>query len=111
MSTATEAILGSRPFLPRSPEYLRDPYSCLQEMRAQGACYVDPGSGQWFLLGYDEVAAGLSQITRGQPEGPDRHVHFPGNPFSADGPGHTGPRGLISPTFGKIGRASCRERV
>jgi cytochrome P450 len=80
-------------------------------MRAQGSCHVDPGSGQWFLLGYDDVAAGLSQITRCPPEGPDRHVHFPGNPFSADGPGHSGPRSLISPTFGHRAIARLRDRA
>lgn len=111
LATMAPPIPGSRPFLPRSPEYLRDPYSCLQELRAQGACTVDPGSGQWFLLGYDEVATGLSQITRGQPEGPDRHLHFPGNPFSADGPGHTGPRGLISPTFGNRAITRLADRA
>lgn len=98
MTTLTQPVMGSRPFLPRSPEYLRDPHSELQEMRSQGSCYVDPGSDQWFLLGYDEVDAGLSLLPRNQTQGPG-NVHFPDNPFSADGPGHTGPRRLIMPTF------------
>ena len=85
MTTLTQPVMGSRPFLPRSPEYLRDPHSELQEMRSQGSCYVDPGSNQWFLLGYDEVDAGLSLLPRDRTQGPG-NVHFPDNPFSADGP-------------------------
>jgi cytochrome P450 len=67
-------------------------------MRSEGACYVDPGSGQWFLLGFDEVEAGLSHLGRDQNQGP-QDIHFPGNPFSADGPGHTRARRVIMPTF------------
>jgi cytochrome P450 len=63
------------------------------------------------LLGYDEVGSGLTQITRGHPEGPDRHVHFPENPFSFDGPGHTGPRSLLAATFAKRRLATFRERA
>ena len=95
MTTPTQPVMGSRPFLPRSPEYLRDPYSRLREMRSQGSCYVDPGSGQWFLLGFDEVEDGLSRLARDQHEGP-RNVHFPGNPFAVDGPGHTQARRVIN---------------
>lgn len=111
MPSNTEPIMSSPPFDPRSPEYLRDPYACLRELRARGPCHVDPGSGQWFLLGYDEVGAGLTRITRGQPDGPDRHVHFPENPFSFDGPGHTGPRSLLAATFANRALAKFRERA
>lgn len=111
MQTATDPTMDIRRFDPYSPEYLRDPYACLQDLRAQGPCHVDPGSGQWFLLGYDEVGAGLTRITRGQPDGPDRHVHFPENPFAFDGPGHTGPRGLLAATFAKRALAKLRERA
>lgn len=98
MPPLSQPTTGSSPFLPRSPEYLRDPYGHLQELRSQGPCYVDPGSGLWFLLGYDEVEAGLC-IERGEPEDFDRHANFPDNPFAADGPGHIGPRRLIMPAF------------
>lgn len=110
MSTPTQRITSS-PFDPRSPEYLRDPYPCLRVLRTQGPYHVDPASGQWFLLGYDEVGAGLTRITRGHPDGPDRHVHFPENPFSFDGPGHTGPRSLLAATFAKRALAGFRERA
>lgn len=45
------------------------------------------------------------------PEGPDRHVHFPENPFSFDGPGHTGPRSLLAATFANRRLARFRERA
>jgi cytochrome P450 len=91
--------MHGEPFLPHSAEYLRDPYAGLAALRAMGPCFVDPSSGKWFLLTYDGVDAGLSQIVRGEREGPDRHVHFPDNPFAADGPGHAGPRRLIMPSL------------
>lgn len=111
MPTPAEPITSSPPFDPRSRAYLEDPYACLKRLRAQGPCAVDPISGQWFLLGHDEVGAGLTRITRGQPEGPDRHVHFPENPFSFDGPGHTGPRSLLASTFANRALARFRERA
>ena len=111
MSTTPEPITGSRPFDPRSHEYLQDPYASLKVLRDQRPWHVDPRSGQWFLLGYDEVGAGLTRITRGQPHGPDRHVHFPENPFSFDGPGHTAPRGLLAATFANRALAKFRERA
>jgi cytochrome P450 len=111
MSTPTEPITASEPFDPRSSDYLSDPYARLKALRAQGPCVVDPRSGQWFLLGYDEVGAGLTRITRGQPDGPDRHVHFPENPFSFDGPGHTRPRSLLAATFANRALAPFRERA
>lgn len=111
MSNPNPPILPSGSFLPRSTEYLRDPYARLKSMREQGSCVIDPDSGQWFLLGYDEVGAGLTRITRGQPDGPDRHVHFPENPFSFDGPGHTRPRSLLASTFANRALAPFRERA
>jgi cytochrome P450 len=101
----------SQPFRPRSPEYLADPYGALKALRERGPCHVDPASGHWFLLGYDEVGAGLTRITRGQSEGVDRHVHFPENPFSFDGPGHTRPRSLLAATFANRALAKFRERA
>jgi cytochrome P450 len=111
MSTTPKAIMDSRPFDPRSPDYLQDPYTRLKALRDEGPLHFDPGSDQWFLLGYDEVGAGLTRITRGQPDGDDRHVHFPENPFSFDGPGHTAPRGLLAATFANRALAKFRERA
>jgi cytochrome P450 len=79
-------------------------------MRSEGACYVDPGSGQWFLLGFDEVEAGLSRLTRDPTPGP-RNVHFPSNPFSADGPGHTRARRVIMPAFRHNAVKRFRARI
>ena len=103
--------MRSADFDPTSAAYLADPYAALKRLRAEGPCHVDPASGQWFLLGYDEVGAGLTRITRGQPDGPDRHAHFPENPFSFDGPGHTGPRGLLASTFTNRALTSFRDRA
>lgn len=97
------------PFRPNDAGYLRDPFTTLAALREQGPCVIDPESGRWFLLSFDAVEAGLSQIVRGHPEGPDRHVHFPGNPFAADGPGHTGPRRVIAPAM--TNRAVQRHRA
>ena len=105
-----QPVTGSRPFLPASPEYLRDPYAQLREMRAEGPCWIDPGSGQWFLLGFDEVEAGLSRLGRDQEPGL-RHSQFPGNPFSADGPGHTRARRVIMPAFRNQAVQRFRDRI
>ncbi|MCB0994666.1 MAG: cytochrome P450 [Acidimicrobiales bacterium] len=111
MTTLVGPVTGAEPFQPRSPDYLRDPFPVLQEMRSEGSCWIDPGTGKWFLLGFSDVEAGLSRIVRGQPEGPDRHIHFPANPFAADGPGHTGPRRIITPTFTNRAVQQFRDRV
>ena len=74
MTTLTQPVMGSRPFLPRSPEYLRDPHSELQKMRSQGSCYVDPGSNQWFLLGYDEVDAAFHSYLATGPRVPGTSI-------------------------------------
>jgi cytochrome P450 len=111
MSTMVEAVAGAEPFRPRSSEYLEDPYRALARWREQGPCVIDPGTGLWFLLGFDEVEAGLARIVRGQAKGPDRHVHFHGNPFRADGPDHTIPRRLIMPTFTNRAVQRFRDRA
>lgn len=111
MPTSVGPVMGTEPFRPRSPEYLADPYAHLQRLRAEGPCWIDPGTGKWFLLSFDHVQAGLSQIVRGHPGGPDRHVHFPANPFAADGPGHTGPRRLIVPALTNRAVQQFRDRA
>ena len=108
-ATVSTPSTGAAPFEPRSPEYLADPYAYFRRLREQSPVFVDPGSGKWFLLRYDDVDAGLATITRGHHDGTGSHVHFPGNPFAADGPGHTGPRRLIMPTFSN--RAVQRYRA
>jgi cytochrome P450 len=62
-------------------------------------------------VGFDEVETGLSQIVRGEPEGPDRHVHFPGNPFAADGRGHAEPRRVIAPALSNRSVQHYRART
>src|SRR5262245_31722318 len=109
-STAVE-VPTAPPFRPRSPEYLADPYSHLRELRQQTPVCVDPASGLWFLLRFSDVEDGLTHITRGHDEDNPRHVHFPGNPFAADGPGHTGPRRVIMPTFTNRAVQRFRERA
>ncbi|HEX7095761.1 MAG TPA: hypothetical protein VF183_07745, partial [Acidimicrobiales bacterium] len=111
MSTSTLPVVGTEPFCPQRPEYLADPYAHLQTLRAQGACWIDPGSGKWFLLTFEHVVAGLSQIVRGHHRGPDRRIHFPANPFAADGPGHTEPRRVIVPMFTNRAVQRYRDRA
>jgi cytochrome P450 len=94
VSTTVE-LPSAGPVRPSSPAYLADPYSHLREWRGRGPVCVDPATGIWFLLRFDDVEAGLTRITRGH----ERHHTFPANPFAADGPGHTGPRRVIMPTF------------
>jgi cytochrome P450 len=106
-----QPVLGSEPFRPRSAEYLEDPYAYFQALRSRGSCHVDPGSGCWFLLGYDDVDAGLSRITREHSDDADRQVHFPDNPFAADGPGHLGPRRLIAPKLANRAVQQLRGRA
>ncbi len=111
MTATIDPIVGTEAFEPHGAEYLGDPYAHLARLRAEGPCYVDPGSGRWFLLSFDHVEAGLSQIVRGEREGPDVREHFPGNPFAADGPGHAGPRRIIVPSLTNRSVQRYRDRA
>jgi cytochrome P450 len=111
VAQVASAIAASETFPARSPAYLADPYAYLRRLREQGRVVADPGSGRWFLLRYDDVEAGLASITRGHDDGVGRHRHFPGNPFAADGPGHTGPRRVIMPTFSNRQVQRFRDRA
>ena len=68
MTTALEPP-SAGPFRPSSPEYLADPYGYLRQLRERGPVFVDPGTGMWFLLRFDDVEAGLASITRGHADG------------------------------------------
>ena len=109
MATTRRPILRT-PFDPKSPDYLRDPYSTLARMRDEGPVLFDPTSGKWFLVGFHEVETGLSQITRNPADDP-RRAHFPDNPFAADGPGHNLPRRLITPDLSNRAVQRLRDRV
>jgi cytochrome P450 len=111
MSSTAVEVPTAPPFRPRSPEYLADPYAHLRELRQQTPVCADPASGLWFLLRFNDVEDGLTHITRGHDGENPRHVHFPGNPFAADGPGHTGPRRVIMPTFTNRAVQRFRERA
>lgn len=99
------------PFDPRSPAYLQDPYACLGELRARSRVCVDAASGLWFALGFDDVQDGLTHITRRTQDADGRQVHFPRNPFAADGPPHTGPRRVVMPTFTNRAVQQFRHRA
>jgi len=97
-------------FDPASADYLQDPYAALGALRAAGPVHVDE-AGHWHLLRFDDVDAGLTRITRGHEGDENRHVHFPGNPFAADGPGHMGPRRVVMPTFSNKSVQALRARA
>src|SRR5947209_4983171 len=99
------------PFSPNSPEYLADPYGHLGELRRRTPICIDPTTGLWFLLRFADVEDGLTHVTRGHDDGNPRQVHFPDNPFAADGPGHTGPRRVIMPTFTNRAVQRFRDRA
>lgn len=111
MTTTVEPVELDGHFDPTTAEYLADPYAHLARLRAQGPCVVDPERDLWYLVGFDAVEAGLSRIVRGHHRGPDRHVHFPQNPFAADGPGHAEPRRIIAPTFSNRAVQQFRGRA
>ena len=79
-------------------------------MREQTPMCIDPATGICFLLRFDDVQTGLTKITRGH-ENDGRHVHFPRNPFAADGPGHTGPRRSIMSMFTNRAVQRFRDRA
>jgi cytochrome P450 len=111
MSNAVAGVPVAPPFQPRSREYLTDPYGRLKQLREQTPICIDPASDLWFLLRFDDVEEGLTRITRGHDEGNPRHVHFPDNPFAADGPPHTGGRRVIMPTFSNRAVQRFRDRA
>ncbi|HQV57472.1 MAG TPA: cytochrome P450 [Ilumatobacteraceae bacterium] len=92
--------MATVPFPAHDPAYLSDPYSWLADMRRQGSHFVESATGKWSVLGADDVEFALSKIERGTTDSAaERNVHFPANPFQADGPGHAGPRRLIAPAL------------
>jgi cytochrome P450 len=100
--TMSGAPASIETFDPRSPAYLADPYGHLARLRQTTPVVQHPATGFWFLLRHDDVDSGLAGITRQHEEGPRtqaRRAHFSANPFADDGPGHTGPRRLVMPTF------------
>jgi cytochrome P450 len=111
MSSTAVDLPSAGPFDPTTPEFLGNPYAKFRELREETPICIDPATGVCFLLRFDDVEAGLTNITRGHDDGNLRHVHFPGNPFAADGPGHTGPRRVIMPTFSNRGVQRFRERA
>jgi cytochrome P450 len=111
MTQIASPIAATEPFPAHSPAYLADPYSYLRELRGRGRVVVDPASGKWFLLRYDDVSTGLTTITRGNHDPERRNRHFPGNPFAADGPRHIEPRRVIMPTFSNRAVQRFRDRA
>jgi cytochrome P450 len=111
MTQIASPIMASEPFPAHSPAYLADPYAYFRDLRERGRVVVDPGSGKWFLLRYDDVSEGLTAITREHRDPERRNRHFPGNPFSVDGPRHIAPRRVIMPTFSVRAVQRFRERA
>jgi cytochrome P450 len=78
----------------RGAEFHADPYTALAELRRKGRLHHHAASGLWFLLRFDDVAFGLAEVRRDE-----RNSRDPLNPFAMDGPAHTGPRRLITPSL------------
>jgi cytochrome P450 len=110
MAQTAGPITGAEPFPARSAGYLADPYAYLRELRERSPVMVDAATGLWFLLRFDDVEAGLTNITRG-PDREERHKHFRGNPFALDGPRHNAPRRVIMPTFSNRAVQRFRDRA
>ncbi|HEX4018422.1 MAG TPA: cytochrome P450 [Frankiaceae bacterium] len=108
--TPVAPVTGTAPFEPRDPGFLRDPHAYFAGLREQGPVFIDPASGQWFMLGHDEVDAGL-QIAHGEPKIPESENSFPANPFQLDGPGHAEPRRIITPGLRSRSVQRFRERA
>jgi cytochrome P450 len=111
MSNIVVGVPVAPPFQPRSAEYLADPYVHLKQLRQHTPICVDPASGLWFLLRFGDVEEGLTRITRGHVDSNPRHVHFPDNPFAADGTPHTGARRVIMPSLTNRAVQGFRDRA
>jgi cytochrome P450 len=107
---ATEPAAAHEGFRPRDPAFLRDPHTYLGGLRSQSPVFVDPASGQWFLLDYEGVDAGL-QIDHGESKLPEGQEPFPANPFQLDGPAHAEPRRIITPSLRNRSVQRFRERA
>ena len=110
MPTSAVLLPFTSPFDSEAPEFLANPYAKLREMREQTPVCIDPATGICFLLRFDDVQAGLTSIIRGH-EHDSRRVHFPRNPFAADGPCHTGPRRSITSMFTNRAVQQFRNRA
>ena len=64
MGSTSQPVQGTAPFRPRSAAYLADPYAQLRSLREQGPCWIDPGTGLWFLLDHEHVELGVDRISR-----------------------------------------------
>lgn len=73
MQRSSNPIRASEPFPAHDPAYLADPYAYLRGLREAGRVVVDPGTGKWFLLRYDDVSTGLAAITREERDLERRH--------------------------------------
>jgi len=111
LTRSESPVRAHEPFPAHDPAYLADPYAYLRGLRERGRVVIDPGSGKWFLLDYEDVSTGLAAITREERDREHRNRHFPGNPFSVDGPSHIGPRRVIMPIFSASKVQRYRERA
>ncbi|HEV8298208.1 MAG TPA: cytochrome P450 [Acidimicrobiales bacterium] len=89
-----------------SASFAADPHASLGELRVAGRVHFHADSGLWFLLRYDDVGFGLADIRREESTARD-----PLNPFAIDGPDHTGPRRLITPSFTNRMIQALREQT
>jgi cytochrome P450 len=87
------------------PAFRADPHPTLDRWRAAGPVYRHH-TGAWFLLGFDAASYGLADVRRDE-----RNSRDPLNPFMMDGPGHTTPRRLITPSLSNRAVRSLHARA
>jgi cytochrome P450 len=96
----------------RDPAFRADPYPTFAALRARGPVHQH-SSGMWFLVGFEEASAGLSDraFTRYQSEDSPPSDNQRSNPFFLDGPEHALPRRIVVPGLSNRVMDSLRARA
>jgi cytochrome P450 len=96
----------------RDAAFLADPYPAFAALRAAGPVHQHT-SGMWFLVGFEEAGAGLSDrdFTRYQNEDSPPSEMKLSNPFFLDGPAHAVARRIVVPGLSRRALEASRARA